>query len=111
MVTRGDRMEILNGVLKEELERLKELGRNYEQEISGLPKGSLVAKNIKGHIYYYLNYRKGEKGVFKYMGKLNKNELDDIKKKIEERRKLIKLNQMVKKDIKKLEKMINGRKK
>jgi len=104
-------MEILNGVLKEELERLKELGRNYEQEISGFLKGSLVAKNIKGHIYYYLNYRKGGKGIFKYMGKLNKNELDGMKKKIEERRKLIKLNQKVKKDIEKLKKMIYGRKK
>jgi hypothetical protein len=104
-------MEILDGVLKEELERLKELVRNYEQEISELPKGSLVKKNIKGHIYYYLNYRKGVKGIFKYIGKLNKNELDKIKKKIEERRKLIKLNRKVKKDIKNLEKMIYGRKK
>jgi len=104
-------MEILNGVLKEELDRLKELGRNYEQEISGLPKGSLVAKKIKGHIYYYLNYRKDKKGVFKYMGKLNKDAVDITKKKIEERRKLIKLNRMVKKNIKKLEKMIDGRKK
>jgi len=104
-------MEILDGVLKEELERLRELRRNYEKEISGLPKGSLVAKNIKGNIYYYLNYRKGGKGVFEYMGKLNKNELDGMKKKIEERRKLIKLNQKVKKDIEKLKKMIYGRKK
>ncbi len=104
-------MEILNGILKEELERLKALLRNYEQEISNLPKGSLIAKNIKGQIYYYLNYRKSGKGVFEYIGKLDKNDLDKLKKKIEERRKLAKLNREVKKDIKKLEKMIYGKKK
>jgi hypothetical protein len=104
-------MEILDGVLKEELERLKELVRNYEQEISELPKGSLVKKNIRGHIYYYLNYRKEGKGIFEYLGKLNKNDLDKLKKKIKDRRELEKLNRSVKKDIRKLQKMIHERKK
>ena len=104
-------MEILNGVLKEELERLKALVINYEQEISGLPKGSLVKKNIRGHIYYYLNYRKEGKGIFEYLGKLNKNDLDKLKKKIKDRRELEKLNRSVKKDIRKLQKMVHERKK
>ena len=104
-------MEILNGVLKEELERLKELEKNYEEKIAKLPKGSLIKKNIKGNIYYYLNYRQGKKGVFEYLGKLKKEEIDKIKKEIEERRKLEKLKQQVKKDIKKMIKMINESKK
>ena len=53
-------MEILNGILKEELERLKSLKKHYAQEMSKLPKGSLIRKKINGNIYYYFNYRDGK---------------------------------------------------
>ena len=101
-----DIMKILNGVLNEELDRLNQLKKNYEIQIVKLPKGSLIRKNIKGNIYYYLNYRQGKKKIFKYIGKLPNKELENLLDKIEERRKLEKLNNQVKKDIKKLEKMI-----
>lgn len=100
-------MEILNGILKEELERLKKLKKSYERKISKLPKGSLVRKEIKGHIYYYLNYREGNKGIFKYLGKLNEKELEELKKKISERRKLRGLYIQVKRNINKLGKMLH----
>jgi len=99
-------MKILNGVLNEELDRLNKLKKNYEKQIAKLPKGSLIKKNIKGNIYYYLNYRQEKKKIFKYIGKLPGEELENLVDKIEERRKLEKLNKRVKKDIKKLEKMI-----
>jgi len=99
-------MKILNGVLNEELDRLNKLKKNYEKQIAKLPKGSLIKKNIKGNIYYYLNYRQEKKKIFKYIGKLSGKELENLLDKIEERRKLEKLNKQVKKDIKKLEKMI-----
>ena len=101
-----DTMKILNGVLNEELDRLNKLKKNYEKQITKLPKGSLIRKNIKGNIYYYLNYRQEKKKIFKYIGKLPGKELENLLDKIEERRKLEKLNKQVKKDIKKLEKMI-----
>ena len=101
-----DTMKILNGVLNEELDRLNKLKKNYEKQIAKLPKGSLIRKNIKGNMYYYLNYRQGKKKIFKYIGKLPSKELENLLDKIEERRKLEKLNNQVKKDIKKLEKMI-----
>jgi len=101
-----DTMKILNGVLNEELDRLNQLKKNYEKQIAKLPKGSLIRKNIKGNIYYYLNYRQEKKKIFKYIGKLPGKELENLLDKIEERRKLEKLNKQVKKDIKKLEKMI-----
>jgi hypothetical protein len=101
-----DTMKILNGVLNEELDRLNQLKKNYEIQIVKLPKGSLIRKNIKGNMYYYLNYRQGKKKIFKYIGKLPNKELENLLDKIEERRKLEKLNNQVKKDIKKLEKMI-----
>ena len=101
-----DTMKILNGVLNEELDRLNQLKKNYEKQIAKLPKGSLIRKNIKGNIYYYLNYRQEKKKIFKYIGKLPGKELEKLLDKIEERRKFEKLNKQVKKDIKKLEKMI-----
>jgi len=101
-----DTMKILNSVLNEELDRLNKLKRNYEKQIAKLPKGSLIRKNIKGNIYYYLNYRQEEKKIFEYIGKLPGKGLKNLSDKIEERRKLEKLNKQIKKDIKKLEKMI-----
>lgn len=101
-----DTMKISNSVLNEELDRLNKLKKNYEKQIAKLPKGSLIRKNIKGNIYYYLNYRQEKKKIFKYIVKLPGKELENLLDKIEERRKLEKLNKQVKKDIKKLEKMI-----
>jgi hypothetical protein len=74
--------------------------------IRNLKGRSFIKKNIKGNVYYYLNYRQEKKKIFKYIGKLPGKELENLLDKIEERRKLEKLNKQVKKDIKKLEKMI-----
>ena len=81
-------MEILNGILKEELSRLENLKKSYESKLSKFLKGSLIKKEIKGHIYYYLNYRERKKSIFKYLGKLDKEKISQIKLKIEERRRL-----------------------
>lgn len=99
-------MEILKGVLKEELKRLQDLGKQYSKLIEELPKGSLVRKKRRESIYYYLAHRKGKKVVFDYVGKLNPKDLEKLLDKIDERKKINKLNSQVKKDIKKLEKMI-----
>ena len=103
-------MEIFNGVIEEELYRLRSLKRQYEHELSGYIKGCLIKKKIKGHIYYYLNYRDNKKKVFKYLGKLSEDEVSDIKKKIEKRRSIKKLYIQVKKNIRRLEKISNGKK-
>jgi len=104
-------MEVLNGILREELGRLKELKKKYEKEISKFPKGCLIKKEIKGHIYYYLNYRDGNKSHFKYIGKLSKDNLREWGQKIQDRNKFRKFHVQVKKDVKRLEKMVYGKKK
>ena len=104
-------MEIFDGIVEEELNRLKSLKRQYELELKGYIKGCLIEKNIKGHIYYYLNYRDNKKKVFKYLGKLSEDEVSDIKKKIEKRRNIKKLYIQVKQNIKRLEKISNGKRK
>jgi hypothetical protein len=99
-------MKILNDILQEEKERLLELEKIYKLKIQQLPKGSLIKKNIKGHNYYYLNYRLYKKQVFKYIGKLSEKEVKDLVTKIKERRKFEKFLRQVKKDIKEIEKKI-----
>lgn len=99
-------MKILNDILREEMDRLVQLKKAYESKIAELPKGSLIKKNIKGHIYYYFNYRLEKKKIFKYIGKLSENELKDLWSKIEERRKFERLSKQVKRDIKDIKKKI-----
>lgn len=104
-------MEILDNVLKEELNRLKKLKNHNDREISKLPKGSLIKKKISGNTYYYLNYRNGKKKVFKYVGKLKNEEVINLSKKIERRRKLWRQNIEIKKNIERLKKVIHEKKK
>jgi hypothetical protein len=99
-------MKILKSVLNEELNRLRILNNNYEKLISKLIRGSLIRKNIKGNIYYYLNYRHGGKSIFEYLGKLSSKEHEALLDQIKERRKLEKLKRQTVEDIKKLEKMV-----
>jgi len=99
-------MKILNDILQEEKQRLLESDKIYRSKIQQLPRGSLVKKNIKGHEYYYLNYRLYKKQVFKYIGRLSEKEVKDLLTKIEERRKYEKIIRQVKKDIKEIEKKI-----
>lgn len=104
-------METLSGILMEELNRLKSLKKNYEVELLKLPKGCLIEKEIKGHLYYYLNYRLDSKSIFKYLGKLNDKEISQIKNKIEQRKKLKSLCAQTRQNIIKIEKMTHEKKK
>ena len=103
-------METLNGILTEELNRLKSLKKSYEHNLYKLPKGCLIEKEIKGHIYYYLNYRESKKSIFKYLGKLSDEEISQIKNKIEERRKIKRLHIHTKNNIMKIGKMSHAKK-
>jgi len=71
----------VRGVLSEELANSERLLKRYREEIAVLPKGSLVPKKIKGGVFYYLAYRKGDKVHFDYKGKLSVAELAAFKKK------------------------------
>lgn len=99
-------MKILKNILKEELNRLKKLDNQYSKQISRLPKGSLIRKTIKNHVYYYLSYWHNNKSAFKYIGKLSPKKREELLDKIDERKKIEKLHKQLKKNIKKIEKMI-----
>ena len=62
-------MSVIEGVLLEEKERNLMMQNQYLQEISSLPKGSIVKKSKKSGDYYYLTYRNGGRVVSDYLGK------------------------------------------
>ncbi|MCD6384337.1 hypothetical protein J7M23_01030 [Candidatus Sumerlaeota bacterium] len=68
-------MGAIKGILKEELKNSLQMKRDYERELAKLPKGTLVQKKVKGHTYYYLEFREGKKVKFVYKGKLSENEI------------------------------------
>ncbi len=60
-------MSIVNGILKEELERLEKLQAKYLDMFEALPKGSLRKKKIGQKMYFYLVSRKGGQVVTEYL--------------------------------------------
>ncbi len=80
-------MKALESVLREELARLKEVGKGYEREIAKLPSGSLQSKRIKEKPYpYHVVSREGEVR-YEYLGRLSSEELKQLRDKIALRKK------------------------
>jgi len=104
-------MEPIKSILKEELQNSLNLKKQYEKELKKLPKGVLVRKTIKGHIYYYLVKRERHKVKYYYKGKLNRDEVREFLKIKNLRRKYKFLIHELNKQIKFLKKSLKSGKK
>lgn len=82
---------IIQSVLKEELQNSRNIKRVYEREMSKLPKGCLVKKNIKGHDYYYIARRNGKKVIFVYQKNMSEKDIKKYEEAKNARRKYRKL--------------------
>ena len=102
-------MGIIKGVLREELENSLQMKKDYERELTKLPKGSLIKKNIKGHEYYYLLLREKGKVKFIYKGKVSEEEVKKHEEAKEYRAKYRKLLSQVKKQIRFLRSTLRGK--
>ena len=100
----------LEGVLKEELARLKEAEKSYLREIRRLPKGSFQKKKIKGILYAYRVYRKGNVVVRKYLGRFLEAQHKHLREQIKLRQKYEKQLRAVRQNQKRVLQMIHGRK-
>jgi len=100
----------VEGVLKEELERLGEVEKGYREAIRKLPKGSLQQKHIKGYVYPYLVYRKESEVVSEYKGHFSPAELKKLEQDIELRRRYEKLLKEARENKKKIMRMLYGKK-
>jgi hypothetical protein len=102
-------MAVLKGVLKEELSNSLRMKNKYEQALKRIAKGALASRVIKGHKYYYLAKRVGEKVNYEYIGKISdakKLEYEDARK---YRDKFKKLLSKVKMQIKFLKRSLRGK--
>jgi hypothetical protein len=81
-------MDMVKGVLREQLEYAIYVQDEFEKSMEGFPKGSIVKKEGG---YCYLAYREGGKVKFEYIGKLSDEELKIYQEKIEKRRRYKKL--------------------
>ena len=78
-------MRVLKEILKDSLSYYLRLERDLRRRLSRLPQGSVKRRRIKGHVYYYLQSRHGDKVVHRYLGRQKPIEL---LKGIQERRHL-----------------------
>ena len=103
-------MRVIKGVLKEELANSLAMEKSYERELAKLPKGSLVKKTIKGHVYYYLQVREDGKARFLYRGKLSEKEIEQYEQAKQYRAQYRKLLSEVKRQIRFLRTTLRGNK-
>src|SRR4030042_236680 len=102
-------MKVIKGVLEEELENSLRMKKEYEKTIKSLPQGALVRKEIRGHSYYYLMKREGQKVRFVYKGKLPKEEIKKYEDAKRLRAKYRNLLSQIKKEITFLRKALRGK--
>ena len=98
----------IKGVLLEELENSERMKVRYEEELSDLPRGSLVKRLIKGNEYYYLVYREAGKVQSKYRGKSSPDEIAEYAAARKKRAQYRQLLSKVKKQIKFLKGALRG---
>ena len=78
-------MKVLKSILKDSLSYYQRLERDLKHRLAKLPQGSVKRRRIRGHVYYYLQSRSGDKVVHRYLGRQKPIEL---LKGIRERRQL-----------------------
>lgn len=100
----------IKGVLREELDNSLRMQELYEQELTRLPRGSLVKRRIRGHEYYYLIYREDGKVHSVYQGKLEPEAVEKHRLVRERRGQYRKLLSRVKHQIRFLRGVLRGKK-
>ena len=76
-------MEVLKGILLESKDYYLKAKRKIEKRLASLPNGSIKERNISGKKYYYLQERKGNRVVHKYLGR---NKPEELLKQIRQRK-------------------------
>ena len=98
-------MTVIESVLLEEKERNLMMQTHYLHEISMLPKGTIVKKNINNRDYYYLVYRNGNKIISDYLGK-ETDKIPEIQQNIDKRKFLENSVKKLKKELKLINKVV-----
>ena len=103
-------MQVIKGVLKEELANSLKMQKDYQRQLDKLPKGALVKKKIKGREYYYLAFREDGKVKFVYKGHVSDKDIEHHRQIKDYRAKYRKLLSEVKQQIRFLQGVLRGKK-
>ena len=99
---------VIEGVLQEELRNSRRMHQRYQQALRKLGKGSLAARLIHGHRYYYhAVYDKG-RVRFHYLGKLSPQAIAPWRERERQRKRYRRLLREVKRQIVFLERSLRG---
>ena len=79
-------VSVLEEILLEEYDRSARMVHVLEAELASLPRGSIMKKNIKGHTYFYLQYREGNRVRSVYVPKAD---VDALSEQLEKRARCI----------------------
>lgn len=98
--------EVIQAVLKDELDRNQRLILRYEKEIENLPKGSIFHRKIGNQEYLYLNYRDGKKVISKFLGKPDSFNSEELVFQLNKRKEYVQLVKKLKIEQKELKKAL-----
>lgn len=80
---------VIEGMLREELERNQRMSKRYRTELNSLPKGTIIRRIKNNEIYFYLHYRENSKVVSKYLGKENVVDLVALENQLKKRKNIV----------------------
>lgn len=103
-------MSIIQGVIREEHDRLKKLDKKYIEEILLLPKGSISKKERNGKFYIYLVFREKRKVITKYIGRTDSDKSKGVVEQVKKRKLLEDKLKKVRSNLKELDRVLNGKK-
>lgn len=95
-------------VIEDELENSLRMEKDYVRALERLPKGNLIKKKIKGHDYWYMQIREGQKVRFNYVKNPSAAMLKKYQKAKEDRTRYRGLLSQVRKQIKQLKRMLRS---
>jgi hypothetical protein len=99
----------IKAVLREELENSVWMQERYEEELSKLPRGSLVKRRIKGRDYYYLVYREDGRVRSVYQGRPRAAEIARYRAARDQRAKYRKLLSKARRQVRFLRGVLRGK--
>ena len=99
----------MEGILRQELLRLKETEKGYAKAIAKLPRGTLQEKRIKGIVYLYLVSSRNSKLRYQCVSGLPEEELKKLKEKVALRKKYQALLREVRHDMKRIMRILHAR--
>ena len=78
-------MSFVLRTVQKEKERIEYMLELYGNQLTDLPKGSVVEKVVGQNVYFYLKYRDGKKTVTDYLGK-DGEKVQSVRAELEKRR-------------------------